>query len=123
MDQEAKNDLGGALRAALPALALLAVAVTVTALVLSRFPAVPDGVALAGGLAVAAIALLLPGFRRIAAIDFLYENDIFFVSGVVAGLVWANVAPDSYEHFKHAKLELPFGIAFTFDQAVNDVLM
>lgn len=62
--------------------------------------------------AVAGLALLLPGFRRLAAVELLFENDVFFGAGVVAGLVWANVAPASYR----ATIEpLRF--------AVNDVLM
>lgn len=41
---------------------------------------------------------------RPRAIAFLYENSLFLIAGAVAALVWANMAPESYEHFVHLDL-------------------
>src|SRR5262245_19947086 len=117
-----KTELGDALRGALPALALLVLAVAGSAFAHARWPQLPAAVVTAAALLVAALALLLPGFRRIAAVELLFENDVFFVVGVVAGLVWANVAPLSYEAFKSDPIELG-SVHFTVEKAVNDVLM
>jgi len=36
------------------------------------------------------------------SIQFLLENSAFLIGGAAIGLLWANVAHDSYEHTKHA---------------------
>ncbi|MGZ0169278.1 MAG: Na+/H+ antiporter NhaA [Planctomycetales bacterium] len=41
---------------------------------------------------------------RPRAIAFLYENSMFLIAGAIGALVWANVAPESYEHFIHLDL-------------------
>lgn len=45
-------------------------------------------------------------------ISFLLDNSLLLIFGAIAGLVWANIGHESYEHFYH-----------TFHFAVNDVLM
>lgn len=100
------------MKGTLAALGLVVLAVVGAALVRTHRPDVPAGVVLGCASVVAALGLLLPSFRRIAAVEFLFENDIFFVSGVVGALVWANLAPGSYEA---TLAPLHF--------AVNDVLM
>jgi Na+:H+ antiporter, NhaA family len=42
--------------------------------------------------------------QRPRAIAFLYENSMFLIAGAVAALIWANFAPESYEHFVHLDL-------------------
>ncbi|MDA0588241.1 MAG: Na+/H+ antiporter NhaA [Planctomycetota bacterium] len=39
---------------------------------------------------------------RVAA--FVFENSIFLIGGSIIALIWANVAPDSYNHFIHHDL-------------------
>src|SRR5687768_11636230 len=46
------------------------------------------------------------------AIAFIIDRSLLLVIGAVAGLVWANVAPESYEHLVH-----------TWHFAVNDIGM
>jgi Na+:H+ antiporter, NhaA family len=36
--------------------------------------------------------------------SFVFENSIFLIGGSIIALVWANVAPDSYDHFIHHDL-------------------
>lgn len=43
--------------------------------------------------------LRLPG-----PIRFLFENSLFLIGGAVLALVWANLDPESYQHFIHASL-------------------
>jgi NhaA family Na+:H+ antiporter len=65
------------------------------------------------------------------AIRFLLENSIFFLAGALAGLVWANLDPESHAHLLHASLlENPwFGEPhgetriITVHFLVNDILM
>jgi NhaA family Na+:H+ antiporter len=116
------RELRAAVRGALPALGLLVLAVAGSAFARARWPQLPDAIVIAAAMLVAALALLLPGFRRIAAVELLFENDVFFVAGVVAGLVWANVAPLGYEAFKNDPIDLG-PVHFTLEKAVNDVLM
>jgi Na+:H+ antiporter, NhaA family len=42
--------------------------------------------------------------KRPRPVAFLYENSMFLIAGAVAALIWANVAPESYEHFIHLDL-------------------
>ena len=98
-------------RATAPALLLLGLAIAGAAVGRSLRPDVP-ALVFGGAAILASIALLLPSFRRVAAVDFLYENDIFFVAGVLAALGWANLDLASYE-----------ATTGPLRFAVNDVLM
>jgi Na+:H+ antiporter, NhaA family len=42
--------------------------------------------------------------QRPRAIEFLYDNSMFLIAGTIGALVWANAAPESYEHFVHLDL-------------------
>ena len=42
--------------------------------------------------------------KRPRAVAFLYENSMFLIAGAVGALIWANVWPESYEHFIHLDL-------------------
>jgi NhaA family Na+:H+ antiporter len=96
----------------LPALGILALAVAAAAIARALKPELPPWAVFGSGAVLACGALLLPRFRRLAAIDLLFENDIFFMAGVVGALVWANVDPHSYHE-----------TTGPLDFAVNDVLM
>jgi NhaA family Na+:H+ antiporter len=85
------------LRAALPALALVALGVLAAVLARQAWPDTPTWVLHAGAGTITASALLLGPFRRAAFARFLLESDLFFLSGVGAALVWANVDLPSLE--------------------------
>jgi len=100
------------LRDALPALALVGLGVLAAHLARQAYPGTPTWVLQAGVGTIVASALLLGPFRRAAFSRFLLESDLFFLSGVAAALVWANVDP--------ASLEALVGPARF---AINDILM
>src|SRR4051812_25722234 len=85
------------LTSTVPALALFAAAIALAAFLPARRPDLPPLVVIGAAALVAGSALLLPAFRRLAPIDFLFENDVFFLSGVVAALAWANLDQGSYD--------------------------
>ena len=64
------------------------------------------------GFGVALLAWAADSFPHAKPVQFFFENQVFFMSGVVLALVWANVHPDSYR-----RLTEPFHFV------VNDVLM
>jgi NhaA family Na+:H+ antiporter len=100
------------IRAALPALGLVALGVLAGVAARDVWPGTPPWVVRCLIGALIGSALLLGPFRRAAFSRYLLETDLFFLSGVVAALVWANV--------DLASLEALVGpVRF----AVNEVLM
>ncbi len=52
--------------------------------------------------------------KKAAPIRFLFENSLFLIVGAVAGLVWANYDPESYDAFKHLEI-------WPFEETVEQV--
>lgn len=99
-------------RAALPALGLVVLGVLAGVAARDIWPGTPPWVVRSLIGTIIGSALLLGPFRRAAFSRYLLETDLFFLSGVVAALVWANV--------DLAALEALVGpVRF----AVNEVLM
>lgn len=55
--------------------------------------------------------------------SFIIENSILLVAGTAAALIWANVAPDSYEHAAHALhfVVNDIGMVFFFAIAAKEI--
>jgi NhaA family Na+:H+ antiporter len=59
----------------------------------------------------------------VRGIRFLIENSLFLLIGAVVAMIWANMAPQEYEHFIHSKIFTVNGFTMTLHFFVNDILM
>jgi len=62
---------------------------------------------------------------RSALWSFIIDNSLLLVAGTVAGLVWANLAHDSYEQFTHGPMHFivnDIGMVFFFALATKEIV-